>query len=153
MDKVTLEHTKNNAAEHTENNAATWIEVAVCGAHMAGLPLNPQLLALGGVFVQATTSAAEYRLYKLNGFSPERPGLLRVTNDGVAIQLEVWRLPLSNYGVFVAGVPAPLGFGTLKLNDGSLVQGFLCEHYVIANASDISDLGGWRNYLLATSTS
>jgi hypothetical protein len=132
-------------------NTEKWIKVAVCGAHMAGLPLNPQLLALGATFVQATTTASDYRLYKLNGFSPERPGLLRVASAGVAIELEVWQLPLSNYGAFVAGVPAPLGFGTLKLADDSLVQGFLCEHYVIADATDISHLGGWRNYLLTNS--
>jgi hypothetical protein len=132
-------------------NTEQWIKVAVCGAHMAGLPLNPQLLTLDATFVQATTTANDYRLYKLNGFSPERPGLLRVASAGVAIALEVWQLPLSNYGAFVAGVPAPLGFGTIELADGSLVQGFLCEHYVIVNATDISYHGGWRNYLLANS--
>jgi allophanate hydrolase len=141
MDKVTMEHTEK------------WIKVAVCGAHMAGLPLNPQLLALGGEFLQATTTASDYRLYKLNGFNPERPGLLRVASAGLAIELEVWQLPLTNYGAFVASVPAPLGFGTIQLADGSQVQGFLCEHYVMANATDISHLGGWRHYLLASSTS
>lgn len=75
---------------------------------------------------------------------------MRVASDGVAIELAVWQLPLTHCGAFVAGVAAPLGFGTLKLADDSLVQGFLCEHYVIANASDISHLGGWRNYLLAS---
>ncbi|MFQ6332684.1 hypothetical protein [Methylophilus sp. 3sh_L] len=30
------------------------IEVAVCGAHMQGQPLNPQLLALQATFVRAT---------------------------------------------------------------------------------------------------
>lgn len=128
-------------------NFKKFIEVAVCGAHMTGLPLNPQLTALNAVFVEETSTAPEYRLYKLNGFTPARPGLLRVTNDGVAISLEIWKLPLENYGAFVAGVPAPLGFGTLTLADGRSVQGFLCEHYATLNAVDISHLGGWRNYL------
>ena len=128
-------------------NTENFINVAVCGAHMSGLPLNPQLTALDGVFVEATQTAAEYRLYKLNGFTPARPGLIRVPNNGVAISLEIWKLPLENYGAFVAGVPAPLGFGTLKLLDGSAVQGFLCEYYATLNAIDISHLGGWRSYL------
>lgn len=128
-------------------NSAKFIHVAVCGAHMTGLPLNPQLTTLGGVFVYETTTSADYRLYKLNGFTPTRPGLLRVVDDGVKISLEVWKLPIENYGAFVAGVPAPLGFGTLTLADGSTVNGFLCEHYATLNATDISNLGGWRHYL------
>ena len=54
------------------------IKVAVCGAHMSDLPLNPQLAALGGEFVLAITTSADYKLFKLNGFTPARPGLLRV---------------------------------------------------------------------------
>ena len=123
------------------------IQVAVCGAHMSGLPLNPQLIALEGVLVKATQTAPIYKLYKLNGFSPERPGLLRVTEGGSAIDLEVWQLPIKNYGKFVAGVPAPLGFGTLVLADQTTVQGFLCEAYATENATDISHLGGWRTYI------
>ena len=124
-----------------------FINLAVCGAHMTGLPLNPQLTSLGGVFVEEISTSPDYRLYKLNGFTPARPGLLRVARDGASINLEVWRLPLQSYGAFVAGVPAPLGFGTLTLADGREVQGFLCEHYAALNAIDISSYGGWRNYL------
>ena len=125
------------------------IQVAVCGAHMAGLPLNSQLTNLGAEFVKATTTSANYQLFKLNGFNPPRPGLLRVVNQGSAIALEIWQLPVENYGKFVAGVPAPLGFGTLTLADGSLVQGFMCEAYATHNAIDISHLGGWRAFLSA----
>jgi hypothetical protein len=123
------------------------IKVAVCGAHMQGLPLNPQLTALGGQFVEVTTTTSEYQLFALNGFTPPRPGLLRVLENGAAIALEVWQLPIENYGKLVASVPSPLGFGTLSLVDGSTVQGFLCEAYATQNATDISHLGGWRNFL------
>ena len=76
----------------TQENAM--IEVAVCGAHMSGLPLNAQLTSLGGEFVKKAKTASTYKLFKLNGFVPARPGLLRVQADGTAIALEVWRLPL-----------------------------------------------------------
>lgn len=122
-------------------------KVAVCGAHMSGLPLNPQLVALGGEFVQATTTSPNYQLFKLNGFTPARPGLLRAAKYGHAIALEVWQLPIENYGKFISGVPAPLGFGTLELADGSLVNGFMCEHYATLDAENISQLGSWRAYL------
>ncbi|HPH06157.1 MAG TPA: amidase [Methylotenera sp.] len=128
-------------------NNEKFIQVAVCGAHMKGLPLNSQLTSLGGTFLEETTTAPEYKLFKLNGFTPARPGLLRVADEGAAIKLEVWQLPIENYGTFVLGVPAPLGFGTLTLADGRSVNGFLCEHYATLNAIDISHLGGWRSYL------
>jgi hypothetical protein len=125
------------------------IQVAVCGAHMTGLLLNPQLTNLGASFVEATTTSPDYKLYKLNGFTPARPGLIRVLSGGSAIALEIWALPIKNYGIFVSGVPAPLGFGTLTLADGRTVNGFLCEHYATLDAVDISHLGGWRSYLSA----
>jgi hypothetical protein len=127
----------------TTNN----IEVAVCGAHMTGLPLNAQLTNLGGTFVKASSTSADYKLFKLSAFNPSRPGLLRVTENGNAIALEIWQLPIENYGKFVSGVPAPLGFGTLTLADNSTVQGFMCEAYATQDATDISHLGGWRAFL------
>lgn len=123
------------------------IKVAVCGAHMQGLPLNLQLVALGGEFVLATTTSPNYQLFKLNGFNPARPGLLRVAENGAAIALEIWQLPIENYGKFVASVPSPLGFGTISLIDNSAVQGFVCEAYATQNATDISHFGGWRAFL------
>jgi hypothetical protein len=123
------------------------IKVALCGAHMQGLPLNPQLLALGGEFVAVTQTSANYRLFKLPEFVPERPGLIRVSQGGTKISLEVWQMPIENYGKLVAAVPAPLGFGTITLEDGSLVNGFLCEAYATEGALELSALGGWRNYL------
>jgi hypothetical protein len=131
----------------TQDNAM--IEVAVCGAHMSGLPLNAQLTNLGGEFVKKAKTKKQYKLFKLNGFSPARPGLLRVHADGATITLEVWRLPLKHYGALVAGVPAPLGFGTLTLEDDTTVQGFLCEAYATEDAVDISAMGGWREFLTA----
>lgn len=125
----------------------TMIKIALCGAHMQGLPLNPQLTALGGEFVTATQTSPDYKLFKLTGFTPQRPGLIRVKQGGTAIALEVWQLPIQNYGKLVAAVPAPLGFGTVTLIDGTQVQGFLCEAYATEDSLDISALGGWRGYL------
>lgn len=123
--------------------------VAVCGAHMSGLPLNDQLLKLGGRLVKATTTSPDYRMYHLSAFQPARPGMLRVAQGGVPIALEVWELPLSQYGAFVATIPAPLGIGRVELQDGSWVQGFVCESYAVERAQDISAYGGWREFLLA----
>lgn len=123
------------------------VKVAVCGAHMSGLPLNDQLLRLEARLVSKTATSADYRFYHLADFHPPRPGMVRVTQGGAAISLEVWEVSLSNYGTFVAAIPAPLCIGRLELVDGSWVQGFLCESYVIEHAQDITSHGGWRQFL------
>ncbi|SDH35600.1 allophanate hydrolase [Nitrosomonas sp. Nm132] len=125
------------------------VQIAVCGAHLSGLPLNRQLTSRQGRLVARTTTSADYRLYALPGEPPQRPGLIRVNpnEQGVAIEVEVWELPMHELGSFVANIPAPLGIGTLTLANGETVQGFLCEHYAIENAKDISCFGGWRGYL------
>lgn len=126
------------------------VRVAVCGAHMSGLPLNGQLLKQDARLLAQTTTAAHYRLYHLNGFEPPRPGMVRDPQHGATIALEVWELPLTRYGALIAAIPAPLGIGRIELADGTWVQGFLCEHYALAQAHDITAYGGWREFLLAS---
>ena len=120
------------------------VRVAVCGAHLQGQPLNPQLTSRGARLVQRTTTALEYRLYALP--DGRRPGLVRVADGGAAIEIEVWELPASQFGSFVDGIPAPLGIGRTVLADGSLVAGFICEPDGILGAKDITAFGGWRAY-------
>jgi allophanate hydrolase len=122
------------------------VKVAVCGAHMSGLPLNWQLTESGGKLHSKTATSADYRLFLLDAFDPPRPGLLRFPVGGGQIELEVWELPVGNYGKFVAGIPSPLGIGTIELSNGSQVQGFLCESYATVQAKDITSFGGWRGY-------
>ena len=123
------------------------VDVMVCGAHLSGLPLNPQLLERRAVCIATTRTAPIYRFYALPGGPPFRPGLVQVREGGVAIDVEVWRMPVEHFGSFVAGIPAPLGIGKVRLEDGSLVSGFMCEAIGTEGAEDISALGGWRQYL------
>lgn len=123
------------------------VKVAVVGAHLAGLPLNSQLLERGARLVSTVKTAPHYRFYALAGTVPPKPGLLRVAQDGAAIEAEIWEMPMTAYGSFVAGIPGPLGIGSIELEDGSRVQGFLCEASALDGAEDISKFGGWRAYL------
>ncbi len=124
------------------------VRVAVVGAHLSGMPLNGQLTERGAVRLAETRTAPTYRLYALPGTVPPKPGLVRVAaGEGAPIALEIWQMPLEHYGSFVALIPAPLGIGTLQLEDGSSVQGFLCESQALAGAQDITHMGGWRNYI------
>jgi allophanate hydrolase len=124
-----------------------FVDVAVCGAHMSGLPLNAQLTSRGAWMVAATHTTAEYRLYALPGGPPLRPGLVRVGNQGAAIEVEIWRMPVEHFGSFVAGIPSPLGIGRLRVADGREVAGFVCEPHALPQAVDITRFGGWRRYL------
>ena len=36
---------------------------------------------------------------------------------------------------------------TLELEDGRIVNGFMCEAAVLPTATDISEFGGWRAYV------
>lgn len=123
--------------------------IAVCGAHMSGLPLNSELTSRGGRFLQAVKTAPQYRFYALKGGPPYRPGLLRHAQGetGAAIQMELWALPKSAFGSFMAGIPAPLCIGTIALENGQSAQGFLVEPAGLDGAEDITALGGWRAYL------
>ena len=124
-----------------------YLSIAVCGAHMSGLPLNRQLLERGAYFMQATRTAPTYRLFALAGGPPHRPGLIRVAAQGAAIEVELWAVPQQQLGSFLAGIPAPLGLGTLELQDGATSLGFICEAYAAQTGVDISAYGGWRAYL------
>jgi allophanate hydrolase len=124
------------------------IAVAAVGAHMSGLPLNHELTRLGARFLRAARTAPNYRLYRLAGGPPYRPGLVR-SAAGEAIEIEVWAVPLDRFGEFMQGIPQPLGIGTLDLDDGSQVKGFVCEAIGTEGAEDVSRFGGWRAYLAA----
>ncbi|MCD7111406.1 allophanate hydrolase [Rhizobium sp. DKSPLA3] len=124
------------------------IDLVVVGAHLSGMPLNHQLVALDGQFSRAARTTADYRLYALAGTVPPKPGMIRVADgEGTHIEVEIWRLTPSAFGRFVAAIPAPLGIGTIALSDGTSAKGFLCEPVAIAaGAADISAFGGWRAY-------
>lgn len=123
------------------------IGVALVGAHMAGLPLNKDVQGLGGRFVRAGHTAPNYKFYALAGGPPKRPGLIKVKEDGAQIALEVWAMPKENFGAFMQTIPAPLGIGSVELEDGNQVNGFICEAIGAEGAEEITQHGGWRNYL------
>ena len=146
-------HRLTSAMPDTAPFQSGLVQVAVCGAHLSGLPLNWQLTQRGGQLVRTVRSAPCYKLFALPGGPPKRPGMVRVEEGDIGemsiagIEMEVWEMPASEFGSFVAGIPAPLGIGTLMLDDGSQVQGFVCEVLATAQAQDITAFGGWRNYL------
>jgi allophanate hydrolase len=127
------------------------IAIAVVGAHLSGMALNGELKELGGRLLEATATAADYKLYALDT-TPAKPGMLRVaTGAGSSIELEVWALSPAAFGKFVAAIPPPLSIGTVRLADGRGVKGFIVEPADISGARDISAFGSWRTFMAANS--
>ncbi|WP_298984434.1 allophanate hydrolase [uncultured Roseibium sp.] len=124
------------------------IAIAVCGAHMSGMALNGELTGRGGRFLKSAETSDAYSLFALAGGPPKRPGLVRgPAGSGAAIELEVWALPATEVGGFLAGIPAPLGLGTVDLSDSTSVTGFICEAAGVERAENISHLGSWRKFI------
>ena len=123
------------------------IDVVVCGAHLKGLGLHWQLQERNAMFIEATTTSSNYQLFALS--DGIRPGIKRVSESGAAIEVEVWRLPVSQFGSFVACIPEPLGIGKIELSDGRWVSGFICEPIGVEDlgAKNITQYGGWKAFL------
>ncbi|MCX6613160.1 MAG: allophanate hydrolase [Acidobacteria bacterium] len=52
-----------------------FVEVAVLGAHLTGMPLNHQLTSRGAYLRETTRTSPEYRFYALANSTPPKPGL------------------------------------------------------------------------------
>jgi len=124
------------------------VRLSVVGAHLAGMPLHWQLTSRDARLVARTRTAPAYRLYAMAETTPPKPALIHVgEDDGAAIEVEVYELDMAGFGSFTAEVPAPLAIGTVSLEDGSTVKGFVAEPRALAGATDITQLGGWRAYI------
>ncbi|HET6970939.1 MAG TPA: allophanate hydrolase, partial [Phenylobacterium sp.] len=123
------------------------VRLAVVGAHLAAMPLHWQLTSRDAKLVRRGRTAPAYKLYAIANSTPPKPALVHVGDGGAAIELEIYELEVGAFGSFVAEVPPPLAIGTVTLDDGSDVKGFVAEPRALSGAEDITSLGGWRAYI------
>lgn len=115
-------------------------DVLVVGAHLEGFPLHHQLR--GARFTGAVHTSDAYRLVDL-GTTPPKPGLVRHGPGlGAPIAGELYRMSAAALGGFVAGLPSPMGLGSVELSDGRWVTGFCCSHEASVGGHDITEFGG-----------
>jgi allophanate hydrolase len=123
------------------------VKLAVVGAHLAAMPLHWQLVSRDARLVRRCKTAPTYKLYAMANSTPPKPALVHVGEGGVAIEVEVYELAMEEFGSFTAEVPPPLAIGTVTLDDGSDVKGFVAEPRALDAAEDITALGGWRAFI------
>ncbi|KPL66870.1 allophanate hydrolase [Erythrobacter sp. SG61-1L] len=123
------------------------IHLAVVGAHLHGMPLHFQLEERNARLVRKAKTAPAYRLYAMET-TPPKPALIHVGEaDGSALELEIYEMDYASFGSFVEEVPAPLAIGTVTLDDGSEVKGFVAEPRAMEGSKDVTSFGGWRAYI------
>jgi len=125
----------------------TEILIGVCGAHMSELPLNWQLTDLDATFVKKAKTKEGYRLFVLEDKDPICPGMIYDSSIKYQIEIEVWSMPVENFGKFMKQIQSPLGIGTVYLEDESCVYGFLCESDYLKEEKEISELKSWRKFI------
>jgi hypothetical protein len=126
------------------------IHLAVNGTLMQGLELNDNLLNVGAKFVKETTTAPLYRLWSI---ADRHPAMLRVSEGGVAIALEIWAVPPDGICQVLQQEPPGLCIGKVCLADGAIVLGVLGEPFLCENQLEITQWGGWRSYIAQRSLS
>jgi hypothetical protein len=119
------------------------INFAVNGTLMRGLELNGNLLKVGAAFVREDLTAPIYRLWSI---ADRHPAMLRVSQDGQAIALEIWSITPAALGDILLSEPAGLCIGKIILADGQEVLGVLGEPFLCEGQQEITAYGGWRSF-------
>ncbi len=120
------------------------IELAVNGTLMRGLELNPNLLKAGAVFLEETLTEPAYRLWSIHD---RHPAMVRVTEGGRAVAVEVWAVPPGGIVSILVAEPPGLSIGKVKLAGGRTVLGVLGEPALCEGCREITGYGGWRAYI------
>ncbi|PSN13592.1 glutamyl-tRNA amidotransferase [filamentous cyanobacterium CCT1] len=122
---------------------AEGIKLAVNGTLMRGLALNTNLLAVGAEFLCETATTPDYRLWSIDDI---HPAMVRVSQGGVAVALEVWQVPPAGLVQVLLQEPPGLSIGKVTLATGETVLGVLGEPVLCEGQREISAFGGWRSY-------
>jgi hypothetical protein len=120
------------------------LQLAVNGTLMRGLELNDNLLTVGATFVREAKTAPEYRLWSIGDV---HPAMQRVRSGGTSVSLEIWELPVASVSTILQQEPPGLCIGKVMLSDGSEVLGVLGETFLCEGQREITEFGGWREYL------
>ncbi|KAM3102952.1 glutamyl-tRNA amidotransferase [Phormidesmis sp. 146-12] len=120
------------------------VYLAVNGTLMRGLELNQNLHSIGATFVRETSTEAAYRVWSIGD---RHPAMLKVSQEGVSVAVEVWAVPVGGLSTLLISEPPGLCIGKVKLSDGEEVLGVLGEPFLCEGEQEITQWGGWRAYI------
>lgn len=123
---------------------AEMLKLAVNGTLMRGLELNANLLNVGAKFLYEATTTPNYRIWSIDDV---HPAMVRVSEGGTAVELEVWAIPAEGLTQVLQQEPPGLSIGKVKLSNGEDVLGVLGEPILCEGQTEITTYRGWRAYI------
>jgi len=115
----------------------------VNGTLMRGLELHGNLA--GAELIEETPTAPAFRVHSIGDV---HPGMYRADDGGGAsISGELYAIPIETLLRVVEGEPPGLYRGPVELIDGRVVPGILFDEATAKTHPEITELGGWREYL------
>ncbi len=124
-------------------------DLFVNGTLMQDLELHANLD--GSEFLGEVVTAPVYRLYSIDD---RHPGMFEVTEGGVSVKGELYRVSEEVWARIEAGEPPNLYRGTVELAGGRKVYGVLYPRELAEGQDrDISEYRDWRLYTKALNKS
>lgn len=114
----------------------------VNGTLMRGLKLNKNLD--GAEFLGEFKTKPMYRIHTIGDV---HPGMYAVEEGGIAVPGEMYCMSDETWQRVEAGEPPHLYCGPVHLEDGRVVDGILFPKEEALKHPDISNFGGWREYM------
>jgi gamma-glutamylcyclotransferase (GGCT)/AIG2-like uncharacterized protein YtfP len=113
---------------------------------MWGFALNKNLLDLNAEFVSEGRTSPKYRMWSIQD---EYPAMLRDEKEGKKIDVELWKLSPDALVSILQKEPPGLCIGKVELENGNVVLGVLGEPNIVFGQKEITEFGGWRQYVSA----
>ena len=117
--------------------------LAVNGTLMRGLELENNLKAVNAIFIKESQTEKAYRLFSIDD---KYPAMVK-DEQGAAIDVELYEISKEGMQEVLSKEPEGLTIKEITLIDGSKVQGVVGLPFIIENRKEITNYGGWRNYL------
>ena len=118
--------------------------LAVNGTLMRGLELEGNLKQAGALFLKESKTEKSYRLYSIND---QYPAMIKVASGGNTVDVELYEISEEGLKDVLSKEPPGLTIKEIALIDGSLVQGVVGLEEITKSQKEITEYGGWRNYL------
>lgn len=117
--------------------------LAVNGGLMRGMSAHQVMTDAGAKFIREDATEPAYRLWSIDD---QFPAMVRVSEGGVSIDLEVYELTPEGFVAVLQREPVGLGVAHVQLLGGDNLLGVVGEPILCEHRREITAYGGWRAY-------